>query len=86
MWEQFHEEFKKDFFLNNVVYEVKRKFRELKQTVSFWAYVNEFTNLTLQIPNLTDEEMLFHFMDGLQSWDRTELEHRQFRMIDEAIA
>ncbi|KAK4734083.1 hypothetical protein R3W88_008344 [Solanum pinnatisectum] len=65
MWEQFCEEFKKAFFPNNVVYQVKRKFRELKQMGSIRAYVKEFTTLTLQIPNLTDEDMMFHFMDGL---------------------
>ena len=30
-WEQFREEFKKDFFPNNIVYEFKRKFLELNQ-------------------------------------------------------
>ncbi|XP_049388521.1 uncharacterized protein LOC125852885 [Solanum stenotomum] len=84
-WEQFREEFKKAFFPNNVIYEVKRKFRELKQTGSIRAYVKEFTTLTLQIPNLTDEDMLFHFMDGLQNWAKTELEQRQVKTIDEAI-
>ena len=29
--------------------------------------------------------MLFHFMDGPQSWARTELERRQIRTIDDAI-
>ena len=75
-WEQFREEFKKAFFPNKVIYEAKRKFRELKQTGSIHAYVQEFTTLTLQITNLTDEDMLFHFMDELQSWSRTELERR----------
>ena len=84
-WEQFREEFKKVFFPNNVIYEVKRKFRELKQTGSIRAYVKEFTTLTLQIPNLTDEDMLFHFMDGLHNWVKTELERRQVKTIDEAI-
>ncbi|WMV38600.1 hypothetical protein MTR67_031985 [Solanum verrucosum] len=32
------------------------------KTGSIRAYVKEFT--TLQIPNLKDEDMLFHFMDG----------------------
>ncbi|TMW90581.1 hypothetical protein EJD97_015520 [Solanum chilense] len=36
--------------------------------------VGEFKALTLQIRNLTDEDMLFHFIDGLQSWSRAELE------------
>ena len=47
--------------------------------------MQEFTTLTLQIPNLTDEDMLFHFMDGLQSWARTELECLKVMTIDEAI-
>ena len=67
MWELFREEFKKAFFANNVIYEAKLNFRELKQKGSIRAYVREFTTLTLQIPNLTDEDMLFHFLDGLQS-------------------
>ena len=73
-WEQFRKEFKKNFFPNNVVYEVKCKFRELKQMGSIWAYVKEFTTLTLQLPNLIEEDMLFHFMDGLQNRAKTELE------------
>ena len=50
---------------NNVIYEAKCKFRKLKQKRSIHAYVREFTSLKLQIPNLTDEDMLFHFLDGL---------------------
>lgn len=38
------------------------------------AYVKEFINLTLQIPNFMDEDMLLHFIDGLQNLARTELE------------
>ena len=56
------------------MYEVKCKFRELKQMGSIWAYVKEFTTLTLQISNLIEEDMSFHFMDGLQNWAKTELE------------
>ena len=64
-WERFCEEFKKVFFPNNVINEAKFKFRELKQNWSIHAYVREFTSLTLQIPYLTDKDMLFHFLDGL---------------------
>ena len=63
-WEKFQEDFKKVFFPNNVVYEAKRKFRKLKQKDSMHECVQEFITLTLQIPNLTYEDMLFHFMDG----------------------
>lgn len=67
-WKQFRTEFKKPFFPNNVIYEAKQKFRELKQTGIIRAYVKKFTTLTLQILNLTNEDMLFHFMHGLQGW------------------
>ncbi|XP_069145638.1 uncharacterized protein [Solanum lycopersicum] len=86
IWEEFREEFKKAFFPNNVVYEVKHKFHELKQTGNIRAYVKEFTTLTLQIPNLTDEDMLFNFMDGLQNLAKTDLERRQVMTIHEAIS
>ena len=52
---------------------------------SISAYVKEFTILTLQIPQLTEDDMLFTFMDGLQNWARTELERCQVKTIDEAI-
>ena len=64
---------------------MKRKLWELKQTGSIRAYLKEFTILTLQIPQLTEDDMLFTFMDGLQNWARTELEQRQVKTIDEAI-
>lgn len=54
----------------------------MKQKGSIRAHVKEFTTLILLISNLTVEDMTFHFMDGLQYWARTELEHRQVRTID----
>lgn len=60
-------------------------FRELKQTSSIKAYVKKFTTLIFQIPNLTYKSMMFHFMDNLQNWARTELERRRLTTIDEAI-
>ena len=84
-WEQFREEFKRAFFPNNVIYEAKSKFRELKQTGSIRVYVKEFTTLMLEIPNLTDDDILFNVINGLQNWVRTELECRKVRTIDESI-
>lgn len=53
-------EFKKTFFLKNIIYAAKYKFREMKQKSNLRIYVKEFTTLMLLIPNLTDEDMLFH--------------------------
>ncbi|XP_070014677.1 uncharacterized protein [Nicotiana sylvestris] len=84
-WDQFKAEFKRHFFPNNVLYEARRKLRELKQTWSMRNYVKKFTTLVLQIPNLTNDDLLFHFMDGLQNWAKQELQCRQVTDIDYAI-
>ncbi|XP_070007755.1 uncharacterized protein [Nicotiana sylvestris] len=84
-WDQFKAEFKRQFFPNNVLYEARRKLTELKQTRNIRNYVKEFTTLMLQIPNLTNDDLLFHFMDGLQNWAKQELQCRQVTNIDQSI-
>lgn len=84
-WKQFKEELKRQFYPQNVVHEARRQLRELRQTSSIREYVKEFTKLTLQIPNLTSEDLLFHFLDGLQNWAKQELQRRQIDDVDEAI-
>ena len=39
----------------------------LKHTDSIREYVKEFSMLMLEIPNMFEEELLFNFMDNLQS-------------------
>ncbi|XP_012859014.1 PREDICTED: uncharacterized protein LOC105978142 [Erythranthe guttata] len=85
-WEEFKRELKRHFYPENVVYEARRKLRELKQRSSICEYVKEFTTLTLQIPNLSEEDLLFHFTDGLQGWAKQELHRRDIKSVDEAIA
>lgn len=67
-WDEFKVKFKRQFFLNNVVYNARRKLRELKHTRSILDYVRKFMTLTLQIPDLTSGDIMFHFMEGLQNW------------------
>ncbi|KAK2978747.1 hypothetical protein RJ640_003906 [Escallonia rubra] len=49
-------------------------------------YVKEFTTLMLHIPNMMEEDLLFNFVDGLQSWAKKELQRRGVKDVDEAIA
>ncbi|XP_075112328.1 uncharacterized protein LOC142182186 [Nicotiana tabacum] len=84
-WDQFKVEFKLQFFPNNVLYEARRKIRKSKQIWSIRGYVKEFTTLMLQIPSLPNDDLLFHFMDGLQNWAKQELQRRQVADIEEAI-
>ncbi|KAK2979872.1 hypothetical protein RJ640_024373 [Escallonia rubra] len=48
--------------------------------------VKEFTTLMLHIPNMTEEDLLFNFIDGLQNWAKQELQRRGVKDLDEAIA
>nr|XP_016497969.1 PREDICTED: uncharacterized protein LOC107816746 [Nicotiana tabacum] len=85
-WGKFKHELKRQFYPQNIVNEARRKLRELKQTTSIREYVKEFTKLILQIPNMSSEDLLFYFMDGLQGWAKQELQRRQVKDVDEAIA
>ncbi|KAK2973868.1 hypothetical protein RJ640_029684 [Escallonia rubra] len=46
----------------------------------------EFTTLMLHIPNMTEEDLLFNFIDGLQNWAKQELQRRGMNGIAEAIS
>ena len=49
-----------------MAYLVRKNMRHLKHIGSIRDYVKEFSLLMLEIPNMTEEELLFNFMDNLQ--------------------
>ena len=67
-WEDFKREIKRQFYLDDVAYLVRKNMRRLKHTSSIHDYVKEFSSLMLKIPNMIEEELLFNFMDNLQGW------------------
>jgi len=85
-WEDFKKELKKKVYPENVVYEARKKLRELKHKTTISVYVRNFTILMLQIPNLTTDELLFYFIDGLQNWAKHELQRRGVKDVNEAIS
>nr|CAN82111.1 hypothetical protein VITISV_002744 [Vitis vinifera] len=67
--------------------EIKRKnMKRLKHTGSIRDYVKEFSSLMLEIPNMTEEELLFNFMDNLQGWVEQELRRRGVQDLATAMA
>ncbi|KAK2979891.1 hypothetical protein RJ640_023962 [Escallonia rubra] len=64
---------------------VKVGMEETRQEMAI-DYVKEFTTLMLHIPNMTEEDLLFNFIDGLQNWAKQELQRRSVKDLDEAIA
>ncbi|KAK2967355.1 hypothetical protein RJ640_026369 [Escallonia rubra] len=66
--------------------ELRTRFMELFANLQEQLDVVKFTTLMLHIPNMTEEDLLFNFIDGLQNWAKQELQRRGVKDIDEAIA
>ena len=49
-------------------------------------YVKEFTTLTLEIPDLSDDDALFYFLDGLSPRAKMEIRGRGVRDLADTIA
>ena len=84
MWEDFKRKIKRQFYPKDVAYLDRKNMKRLKHIGSIRDYVKEFSSLMLEIPNITEEESLFNFMDNLQGWAEQELRRRGIQ--DLAIA
>ncbi|GJR39350.1 putative retrotransposon gag domain, aspartic peptidase domain protein [Tanacetum coccineum] len=62
-WAEFVVDFKKQFYLENAKNEAKSRLCKLKQSGTLREYVKEFTTLVLEIPELSDQDSLFYFLD-----------------------
>ncbi|KZV35807.1 hypothetical protein F511_09508 [Dorcoceras hygrometricum] len=85
-WAKFSKELKHHFYPENVVYEARKKLRELKHRTMIPDYVRDFTTLVLKIPKMDEEDLMFHFVDGLQHWAKQELQLRELKTLDDTIA
>ncbi|KAJ4729346.1 putative Gag-pol polyprotein [Melia azedarach] len=65
-FDDFKRELKRQFYPENAEDEARGRLRRLKQSGSVRDYVKEFTSLVLEIPDMSDKDSLFFFMDGLQ--------------------
>nr|CAN70814.1 hypothetical protein VITISV_010240 [Vitis vinifera] len=85
-WEDFKREIKRQFYPEDVAYLARKNMRRLKHTGSIRDYVKEFSSLMLEIPNMTQEKLLFNFMDNLQGWAEQELRRRGVQDLATAMA
>ena len=82
----FKREIKRQFYPEDVAYLARKNMRRLKHTSSIRYYVKEFSSLMLEIPNMTENEFLFNFMDNLQGWAEQELRCRGVQDLVNAMA
>ncbi|RVW29620.1 hypothetical protein CK203_100962 [Vitis vinifera] len=85
-WDAFKREIKRQFYPENVAYLARKSMKRLKNTGLIREYVKEFSMLMLEIPNMSEEELLFDFMDNLQSWAEQELRRRGVQDLATAMA
>ena len=82
----FKRELKRQFYPENAEDEARARLRRIKQTGTIRDYIKDFTDLIVEIPKMSDKDSLFNFMDGLQSWVKTELRRRGVQDLATAIA
>lgn len=58
---------------------------ELKNPRNMQDHIKEFLTLALQIPNLTNDDLLFQFLDGLQNCNKKELQRWEVTDEDQDI-
>uniref|UniRef100_A0A803N015 Ty3 transposon capsid-like protein domain-containing protein n=1 Tax=Chenopodium quinoa TaxID=63459 RepID=A0A803N015_CHEQI len=85
-WDQFKEDFKKQFRPHDAAKVSMMKLRELKHSSTIKEYIKQFTTLVLEVDDLPEATKLIYFIGGLQRWAQQEVERRNVQTLAEAIA
>ena len=85
-WADFKREIKKQLYPEDVEYMARNKIKHLKHTGSIRDYVKEFSSLMLEATGMDEKDLLFNFMDNLQSWAEQELRRRGVQDLSTAMA
>ena len=72
-WDNFKREIKRQFYPENSEHEAHAKLRWLSHKNTIREYVKEFSELMLEILDMSDKEALLTFVDGLQPWTKIEV-------------
>ncbi|KAK5847243.1 hypothetical protein PVK06_003548 [Gossypium arboreum] len=85
-WKEFQYEFKAQFYPEYAEDEARAKLRRLSQQGTVREYVQEFSELMLQISDMGEKEAFFSFMDGLKPWAKQELQRRGVQELTKAMS
>lgn len=85
-WDSFLDELQKQFLPPNHQQSLRRQLRRLQQKGSVQAYISEFREIVSQIGNMSEEDKICFFTEGLQHQARNELFYRSPSTLDEAIS
>ncbi|KAK4422091.1 hypothetical protein Salat_2160100 [Sesamum alatum] len=85
-WDVLKKELKDQFVPCNTSWLARESPRKLKYSGSMRDCVKEFSSLMLDVQEMSEEEKLFNFLSGLQSWAHTELRRQGVKDLPSAIA
>lgn len=85
-WEVMKKELKEQFLPCNTSWMARDSLKRLRHTGSVREYVKQFSSLMLEIQNMSEEDRLFNFQSGLQSWAQLELRRQCIKDLPSAMA
>jgi len=72
-WEQMKASLKAKFGPGNQGWVARNELMQIKHTMKVQAYVKAYTSIMLEIKDMSEEDRLYHFMNGLQVWAQADL-------------
>ena len=85
-WEAMKAELREQFLPSNTSWSARARLRRLWQTGTVREYVKEFSSLMLDIRDMSEEDRLFNFIAGLQTWAQVELRRQGVKDLPTAVA
>ena len=83
-WDRLKQELKEQFLPNNTSWIAREELKRLKHERSVHEYVKSFSSLIL-VENQSEEDRLFNFMSGLQTWAQAELRRQNVKDLSSVI-
>ncbi|KAL0387745.1 UNVERIFIED_CONTAM: hypothetical protein Sradi_2656300 [Sesamum radiatum] len=85
-WDVLKKELKDEFLPCNTSWLATESLRKLKHAGTVRDYVKEFSSLMLDVRDMSEEDKLFNFLSGLQTWAQTGLRRQSVKDLPSAIS
>ncbi|KAK4381133.1 hypothetical protein Sango_2996800 [Sesamum angolense] len=84
-WDVLKKELKDQFLPDNTSWLATESLRKSKHAGTVRDYVKEFSSLMLDVRDMSEEDKLFNFLSGLQTWAQTELRRQGVKDLPSVI-
>ena len=84
-WSEFRDQLIKEYEPHDIQSRLKMQLVRLKQTETFEKYVSQFKSIVNRIDNISEEDTVLYFTEGLQPKTRLEVLNKRCPNLEEAI-